>query len=99
MPKKENIKTLMESIKWNLAVGKMIGTITSVAEEEMIAQIRTLAWVLGDNDISYVFPNHYDKEGSHQTGASNAKDVYRGMSIELEIRRIKEGVSNVSSNN
>ena len=32
MPKKENIKTLMESIKWNLAVGKMIGTITSVAE-------------------------------------------------------------------
>ena len=90
MIKKENVIILMESIKWNLAVGKMIGTVTFVAEEEMIAQIRTLAWVLGDDDISYVFPDHYDKEGSHQTGASNAKDMYRGMTIELEIRRIKE---------
>jgi len=90
MIKKENVRILMESIKWNLAVGKMIGTVTFVAEEEMIAQIRTLAWVLGDDDISYVFPDHYDKEGSHQTGASNAKDMYRGMTIELEIRRIKE---------
>ena len=90
MIKKENVRILMESIKWNLAVGKMVGSISKDAEEGMLNQIRTLAWVLGDDKIAFLFPDHYSEQGSHASHTKNAQGAYMAINIEMELRRMKE---------
>ena len=90
MKDRKNVRTLMESLKWNLAVGKMVGSIPKDAEEEIITQIRTLAWVLGDDDIKLTFAEHYDKEGSHQSKIKNAQGAYLAITIEMEMRKEAE---------
>lgn len=65
MKPEKNIRMLMESTKWNLSTLKRFHFDISDVEQSMVSTIKTLAWVLGDEDIALEVPDHYDKEGCH----------------------------------
>ena len=100
MKTREEVETLMLSLKSNLATCLLTGLIEEGDdhEEYYLIQIGMLAWVLEDHEISTVFPDHYSKGGSHQTvimdiskGRSNIQPIIRQIEGKMMLKKIQDG--------
>ena len=93
MKTKKEIEMLMKSLKYNLGTSISTGLIQEGDnhEEYLLTQIGILAWVLGIDDISTHFPEHYSKEGSHQIGSDYAKVVVRKIEDRMMFKKLRDG--------
>ena len=93
MKTREEVETLMLSLKSNLATCLLTGLIKEGDdhEEYFLIQIGILAWILEDHKISAVFPDHYSKGGAHSTGSSNIQRIIKQIEDKMMFKKIENG--------